>query len=113
MMQRRHDHEEKRDGVGGGGSVGLYAGRGSAGDQPGDALPGKRDDRAGGQGAGGAGKVEMAGLPANFDPRTLRVETDAGIQVGEVSVRDVSRTEALGRREAELEERIQKLKDEK
>src|SRR3954465_9276640 len=61
----------------------------------------------------GAGKVEMAGLPANFDPRTLRVETDAGIQVGEVSVRDVSRTEALGRREAELEERIQKLKDEK
>src|SRR4051812_27708144 len=61
----------------------------------------------------GAGEGEMAGLPANFDPRTLRVETDAGIQGGEVSGRDVSRTEALGRREAELEERIQKLKDEK
>jgi uncharacterized protein (TIGR02231 family) len=61
----------------------------------------------------GTGKVEMTGLPANFDPRTLRVETDAGIHVGEVAVQDVSRAEAAGKREAELEERIQKLKDEK
>ncbi|HUQ73647.1 MAG TPA: DUF4139 domain-containing protein [Burkholderiales bacterium] len=63
--------------------------------------------------AAGRGKVEMTGLPANFDPRTLRVETDAGIQVGEVAVRDVSRVEAAGKREADLEERIQRLKDEK
>ena len=61
----------------------------------------------------GTGKVELTGLPATFDPRTLRVETDAGIQIGEVAVRDVSRTEALGAREAELEARIQRLKDEK
>lgn len=61
----------------------------------------------------GHGKVEMTGLPANFDPRTLRVETDAGIHVGEVAVQDVSRAEAVGKREAELEERIQKLRDEK
>src|SRR4051812_18706769 len=61
----------------------------------------------------GLGKVELAGLPANFDPRTLRVETDAGIQVGEVAVQDVSRAEAVGKREADLEERIQKLRDEK
>ncbi len=61
----------------------------------------------------GAGKVELTGLPASFDPRTLRVETDAGIQIGEVAVKDVSRTEALGAREAELEARIQRLKDEK
>jgi uncharacterized protein (TIGR02231 family) len=61
----------------------------------------------------GVGRVQMAGLPANFDPRTLRVETDAGIHVGEVAVQDVSRAEAVGKREAELEERIQKLKDEK
>lgn len=61
----------------------------------------------------GPGKVEMTGLPANFDPRTLRVETDAGIQVGEVAVQDVSRAEAVSKREAELEERIQRLKDEK
>lgn len=61
----------------------------------------------------GAGKVEISGLPATFDPRTLRVETDAGIQIGEVAVKDVSRSEALGAREAELEARIQRLKDEK
>ncbi|HET7364879.1 MAG TPA: DUF4139 domain-containing protein [Burkholderiales bacterium] len=61
----------------------------------------------------GAGKVELTGLPATFDPRTLRVDTDAGIQIGEVAVKDVSRTEALGAREAELEARIQRLKDEK
>src|SRR3954467_4744355 len=59
----------------------------------------------------GIGKVQMSGLPANFDPKTLRVETDAGIHVGEVSVQDVSRTEAVGKREADLEERIQKLRD--
>src|SRR5678810_338153 len=51
----------------------------------------------------GAGKVVMSGLPANFDPRTLRVETDAGVQVGEVAVQDVSRAEAVGKREADLE----------
>lgn len=61
----------------------------------------------------GIGKVQMSGLPANFDPKTLRVETDAGIHVGEVAVQDVSRAEAVGKREAELEERIQKLRDEK
>src|SRR3954468_11805877 len=61
----------------------------------------------------GLGKVELAGLPANFDPRTLRVDTDAGIHVGEVAVQDVSRAEAVGKREAELDERIQKLRDEK
>src|SRR5882762_1665964 len=61
----------------------------------------------------GTGRVELTGLPATFDPRTLRVETDAGIQIGEVAVKDVSRTEALGAREAELEARIQRLKDEK
>ena len=61
----------------------------------------------------GTGRVELTGLPATFDPRTLRVETDAGIEIGEVAVRDVSRTEALGAREAELEARIQRLKDDK
>ena len=58
-----------------------------------------------------ASRVEFTGLPANFDIRTLRVEADAGIRVGEVSVRDVGRANALGPREAELEARIQALKD--
>ena len=56
-------------------------------------------------------RVELTGLPANFDMRTLRVEADAGIRIGEVSVRDVARTTALAGREADLEARIQGLKD--
>lgn len=59
----------------------------------------------------GSGRVEMTGLPANFDPRTLRVEGDAGIKIGEVAVQDVARSEALSARESDLEERIQALKD--
>lgn len=61
----------------------------------------------------GSGRVEMTGLPANFDVKTLRVEGDAGIQVGEVAVQDVGRAEALSAREADLESRIQALKDDK
>jgi uncharacterized protein (TIGR02231 family) len=63
--------------------------------------------------AAGSGTVEMTGLPANFDLRTLRVEADPGIRVGEVSVQDVSRAETVSGREGELEARIEALKDEK
>ena len=63
--------------------------------------------------AAGNGRVEMAGLPAGFDLRTLRVEGGPGILVGEISVQDVARAEALSGREAELEARIQALKDQK
>jgi uncharacterized protein (TIGR02231 family) len=61
----------------------------------------------------GSGRVEMTGLPASFDPRTLRVEGDAGIRIGEVAVQDIGRAEALSAREADLEQRLQSLKDEK
>jgi uncharacterized protein (TIGR02231 family) len=61
--------------------------------------------------AAGQARVELTGLPANFDPRTLRVEAGSGIRIGEVAVRDVARTAALGTREGELEARIQALKD--
>src|SRR5207245_1230739 len=58
-----------------------------------------------------ASRVELTGLPANFDVRSLRVEADPGIRIGEVSVRDIARANALGGREADLEARIQGLKD--
>jgi uncharacterized protein (TIGR02231 family) len=61
----------------------------------------------------GTTRIEMTGLPANFDLRTLRVEADEQIAVGEVAVRDVSRAIALSAREAELEARIEALKDQK
>jgi uncharacterized protein (TIGR02231 family) len=69
-------------------------------------------ERAGAVSAG-SGTLEMSGLPANFDLRTLRVEASPGIRVGEVSVQDVGRAEALSGREAELEARIQALSDDK
>ena len=69
-------------------------------------------ERAGAVSAGG-GTLEMTGLPANFDLRTLRVEASLGIRVGEVSVQDVGRADALSGREAELEAKIQALNDDK
>jgi uncharacterized protein (TIGR02231 family) len=59
----------------------------------------------------GQARVELTGLPANFDPRTLRVEADPGIRIGEIAVRDVARQNAMSARESELEARIQALKD--
>ena len=61
----------------------------------------------------GGGKVVMTGLPANFDARTLRVEAGPGVRVGEVTVLDAGRSEALGGRESQLEAKIEALKDEK
>jgi uncharacterized protein (TIGR02231 family) len=59
----------------------------------------------------GMTRVEISGVPANFDPQTLRVEAGPGVQVGEVSALDVARTQTPNAREALLEERIQTLKD--
>ena len=61
----------------------------------------------------GSGRVEMTGLPAGFDVRTLRVEGDPGIKIGEVAVQDIGRAEAFSSREADLESRIQALKDDR
>src|SRR5438128_11119093 len=61
--------------------------------------------------AAGSARLEMSGLPANFDMRTLRVEADSGIAIGEIAVHDLSRADALGGREAQLEAKIQLLKD--
>ena len=55
--------------------------------------------------------LRISGLPANFDPRSVRVDADPGVSIGEVSTRDFARTEATSSREAQLEERIQALKD--
>ena len=59
----------------------------------------------------GVTRLEISGLPANFDPQTVRVDADPGIHIGEVSTQDAGRTKAPNAREAQLEEKIQALKD--
>jgi len=61
--------------------------------------------------APGMTRLEISGLPANFDPQTVRVESDAGVRIGEVSTKDQSRTAASNARESAIEEKIQALKD--
>src|SRR5689334_14500707 len=56
--------------------------------------------------AAGTGSLEMTGLPANFDLRTLRVEADPGIAIGEIAVQELAKSVALGDREAALEAKI-------
>jgi uncharacterized protein (TIGR02231 family) len=59
----------------------------------------------------GTSLLRITGLPANFDPQSVRVEADAGVAIGEVSTQDVSRVQLHNSREAQLGERIQALKD--
>ena len=61
--------------------------------------------------APGMTRLEISGLPANFDPQTVRVESDPGVRIGEVSTQDQSRTGASNARESAIEEKIQTLKD--
>ncbi|MBL6752046.1 MAG: DUF4139 domain-containing protein [Nevskia sp.] len=57
--------------------------------------------------------VEIAGLPALFDPATVRIDAGAGIEVGQVELRDHAGTAAADPREAALNDRIQQLTDRK
>jgi uncharacterized protein (TIGR02231 family) len=75
-------------------------------------YPGSATVERSGRVGAGSGRLEMTGLPAGFDVRTLRVEADPGIRIGEVAVQDVGRAEAVSAREAQLEARIQALRDE-
>src|SRR5882762_9166733 len=59
----------------------------------------------------GMTRLEISGLPANFDPQTVRVEADPGVYIGEVSTKDQSRTAAANARESAIEDKIQALKD--
>src|SRR5687767_4113820 len=69
-------------------------------------YPGAATVERAAQVAAGQTRVLLTGLPAGFDPRTLRVEADPGIHIGEIAVRDVARTEAVSARESQLEAKI-------
>jgi uncharacterized protein (TIGR02231 family) len=59
----------------------------------------------------GMALLRISGLPANFDPQSVRVEADAGVAIGEVSTQDISHVQPPNSREAQLEEKILALKD--
>lgn len=59
----------------------------------------------------GMTRFEIAGLSANFDPQSLRVDADPGVQIGEVSTQDAARAGSPDPREARLDEKIQVLRD--
>ncbi|MBS1191222.1 MAG: mucoidy inhibitor MuiA family protein [Rhodocyclaceae bacterium] len=61
--------------------------------------------------APGTTQIVVTGLPARFDPQTLRTEAGPGIRVGEIVTQDAARTEAVNPAEAELEAKIQTLQD--
>src|SRR3977135_1482501 len=59
----------------------------------------------------GMTRLEIPGLPANFDRQKVRVEAGPGIYIGEVSTQDQSRTSTANARESTIEDKIQALKD--
>jgi uncharacterized protein (TIGR02231 family) len=59
----------------------------------------------------GMSQVEITGLLANFNTDTIRLQADAGIQVGQVLTRDRSNADSPSPREAELEAKILALQD--
>src|SRR5205809_4514426 len=59
----------------------------------------------------GMTRLEISGLPANFDPQTVRVEAGPGVYIGEVSTKDHSRSAASNAGAAEIEERIHASED--
>jgi len=61
----------------------------------------------------GMTRFTVSGLPARFDPQSLRAEGGAGIRIGEVVMLEAARSDAVNPEEARLEDRIRTLRDER
>ncbi|MBS1160114.1 MAG: mucoidy inhibitor MuiA family protein [Proteobacteria bacterium] len=59
----------------------------------------------------GDSKLEILGIPANFDVQTLRVEAESGIDVGEITLRESARSGPLNAEEERLENEVRRLSD--
>lgn len=59
----------------------------------------------------GEGKLEIPGIPANFDVQTLRVEAETGIDVGEITLRESARSGPLNAEEERLENEVRHLSE--
>jgi len=74
-------------------------------------YPGSASITRSAQVAAGSSRLLVAGIANNFDVRTLRVDADPAIRIGEVEIQDVARTDSANPAEAELDARIQALQD--
>lgn len=61
--------------------------------------------------AAGTRRLEVGGLPANFDTKTLQVQADKGIRIGQVVIKDASGKEGVHPREKALNKTILELRD--
>lgn len=59
----------------------------------------------------GSNTLEISGLPNNFDSKTLLVQAERGIRIGQVVVRDVGKEAGAHPREKELQKKLRELKD--
>ena len=61
--------------------------------------------------AAGTRQLKISGLPANFDTKTLQVQADKGIRLGQIVIKDSSGEEGIHPREKALKKTILELKD--
>lgn len=61
--------------------------------------------------AAGATELTVTGLPASFNPETLRVQGGPGVRIGEVVTLDAAASDALNPAEASLAGKIEALRD--
>ncbi|MFZ2268723.1 MAG: mucoidy inhibitor MuiA family protein [Azonexus sp.] len=59
----------------------------------------------------GDSKLEIPGIPANFDVQTLRVEAESGIDIGEITLRESTRSGPLNAEEERLENEVRRLSE--
>ena len=55
--------------------------------------------------------LEVGGLPANFDTKTLQIQADKGVRVGQIMIRDASGADGVHPREKALQKAVLELKD--
>lgn len=59
----------------------------------------------------GNGAVEIRGLPTSFDTKTLLVNADRGVRIGQIVIQEAAQANGAHPREKELLKRIRDLKD--
>ncbi len=59
----------------------------------------------------GSGAIEIRGLPNSFDTKTLQVNAERGVRVGQIIIQETAQTSGAHPREKELQKKIRDLND--